>query len=45
MNTTSTTGVTRINRKQARDLVSAEFERFVALTASLLPQEWTGDTD
>lgn len=45
MSTTSTTGVTRINRTQARVLASAEFKRFAALTASLTPQEWTTDTD
>lgn len=45
MSTTSTTGVTRINRKEARVLASAEFERFAALTASLIPEEWATDTD
>ena len=47
MSTTSTnTGaVTRINRKQARVLAAAEFEKFAALTASLTPEEWACDTD
>ena len=45
MSTTSTTGVTRINRKEARVLASAEFERFAALSASLIPEEWATDTD
>ena len=41
----STTGVTRIDRKEARALASAEFEKIAALAASLTPQEWTSDTD
>lgn len=45
MHTMSTTGVTRINRTQARALASTEFERFAALTTSLNPQEWASDTD
>lgn len=45
MRTTSTTGVTRINRKEARSLAAAEFEKFAALAASLSPAEWTTDTD
>ncbi|MEP7334049.1 MAG: maleylpyruvate isomerase family mycothiol-dependent enzyme [Terracoccus sp.] len=45
MGTTSTAGVTRINRTQARVLASVEFKRFAALTASLTPKEWTTDTD
>ena len=45
MSTTSTAGVTRITRKEARVLASAEFERFAALTASLGPEEWATDTD
>lgn len=45
MNTTSATGVTRINRTEARVLASAEFERFAALTASLSSKEWASDTD
>ena len=45
MSTTSTTEVTRINRKEARVLASAEFEKFSALTASLIPEEWVTDTD
>ena len=40
MRTTSTTGVTRINRAEARDLAAAEFEKFAALAASLGPEEW-----
>lgn len=41
----STTGVTRINRKEAQVLASAEFEKFAGLTASLTPEEWATDTD
>jgi len=41
----STTGVTRINRKEALILASAEFEKFAALAASLSPEEWVTDTD
>ena len=41
----SATGVTRINRKEALILASAEFEMFADLAASLRPQEWTTDTD
>jgi uncharacterized protein (TIGR03083 family) len=45
MRTTCTTGVTRINRKEARGLAFAEFEKFAALAASLSPEERTTDTD
>ena len=45
MSTMSTTGVTRIDREEARALASAEFEKFAALAASLTPQEWATDTD
>jgi uncharacterized protein (TIGR03083 family) len=45
MITTSTTGFTRINRKEAWFLAVAEFEKFAALTASLTPKEWATDTD
>ena len=45
MSTTNTTGVTRINRTEARVLAAAEFERFAALTTSLTPKEWATDTD
>ena len=45
MSTTSTTGVTRIDRAEARDLAAAEFEKFAALAASLTPEEWETDTD
>ena len=45
MSTTSTTGVTRINRTEARNLASAEFEKFAALVASLHPEDWQTDTD
>jgi uncharacterized protein (TIGR03083 family) len=45
MSASSRTAFTRINRKEARALASAEFEKFAALTASLTPQEWTTDTD
>lgn len=45
MSTTSTMGVTRITRKEARVLASAELERFAALTASLIPEEWATATD
>jgi len=45
MSTTSTTGVTRLTRKEARVLASAEFERFAALTSSLTPEEWATQTD
>ena len=45
MGNTSTPGVIRINRTEARVLASIEFERFAALTASLTPKEWTTDTD
>ena len=44
MTTTSTTGVNRITRKEAQVLASAEFARFAALTASLIPQEWATDS-
>jgi uncharacterized protein (TIGR03083 family) len=42
---TSSPGSTRITRKEARALASAEFERFASLAASLTPQEWATDTD
>lgn len=45
MTTTSTTGVTRITRKEARILASAEFVKFAALAASLTPEEWATETD
>jgi uncharacterized protein (TIGR03083 family) len=45
MKTSSTTGVTRINRTEARGLASAEFEKFPTLAASLSPEEWATDTD
>jgi uncharacterized protein (TIGR03083 family) len=45
MSTTRTNGSAPIDRKEARALASAEFERFAALTASLTPQEWATDTD
>jgi hypothetical protein len=34
MSTTSTTGVTRINRTEARNLASAEFEKFAGQLTS-----------
>ena len=45
MSTTSTTGFTRLTRKEARVLALAEFGKFAALTASLTPEEWATDTD
>jgi len=45
MSTTSTAGVTRIDRTEAKALAAAEFEKFAALTASLTPAEWATDTD
>src|SRR3954452_2494523 len=45
MSTTSSTGFTRINRKEARVLASTEFKRFASLTASLTPEEWAAETD
>jgi uncharacterized protein (TIGR03083 family) len=45
MSTTSSTGVTRIGRTEARDLAAVEFERFAGLAASLRPEEWSADTD
>jgi uncharacterized protein (TIGR03083 family) len=45
MNTTSISGVTRINRKEARVLAEAEFEKFARLVASLTPEEWATETD
>lgn len=45
MRTTSTIGVTRINRAEARDLAAAEFDKFAALAASLGPDEWKTATD
>lgn len=45
MSTTSITGVTRINRTEARKLASAEFEKLAALVASLSPEDWQTDTD
>jgi uncharacterized protein (TIGR03083 family) len=45
MTITSATKLARINRKEARGLALAEFEKFAALTASLSPQDWATDTD
>jgi len=45
MSIRSTTGVTRISRQEARVLASAEFEKFGALAVSLVPEEWSTDTD
>jgi uncharacterized protein (TIGR03083 family) len=45
MSTQISTGVTRINRREARDLAAAEFDKFAALAASLRPEEWEADTD
>ena len=45
MSTTSTAGVTRIDRSEARGLAAAEFEKFADLAASLTPAEWETDTD
>lgn len=45
MSGTNITGVTRINRTEARDLASAEFETFANLVASLSEEEWATDTD
>ena len=45
MSPTEVTGVTRIERKEARELASAEFERFADLVASLSEEEWATDTD
>ncbi len=45
MSTASTTGVTRINRAEARVLAAAEFEKFAALVASLSSEDWKTDTD
>lgn len=45
MSTTTTAGVTRIERKEARLLASDEFQKFAALAASLSPQEWGTATD
>ena len=45
MSTASPTGVTRINRTEARKLASAEFEMFAALVASLRTEDWQTDTD
>lgn len=45
MSTISTTGVTRISRREARELASTEFEKFAALAASLSPDERSTDTD
>ncbi len=44
MNAT-TSGVTRINRTEARTLALTEFNKFADLTASLTPDEWATDTD
>lgn len=45
MMSTTGTGITRIDRKEARQLATVEFERFAALVASLSPAEWETDTD
>lgn len=45
MSTAPLTGVTRINREEARGLASAEFEKFAAMAASLTAEEWATDTD
>lgn len=45
MMSTTGTGITRIDREEARTLATVEFERFAALVASLSPDEWETDTD
>ncbi|WP_372735151.1 maleylpyruvate isomerase family mycothiol-dependent enzyme [Nocardioides sp.] len=45
MSATTTAGVTRIKRKEARGLASAEFEKFATLVASLSEAEWATETD
>lgn len=45
MSIESPTTFTRIRRREARALASAEFDRFAALTASLTPEEWATETD
>ncbi len=45
MSTTSTAGVTRIDRTEAKALAAAEFDHFASLAASLTPAEWQTDTD
>ena len=45
MMSTIPTGITRIDREEARTLATVEFERFAALVASLSPTEWETDTD
>jgi uncharacterized protein (TIGR03083 family) len=42
---TSTAGVNRIGRKEARALATAEFEKFADLAASLTRQDWATETD
>ncbi len=44
MTTVVTTGVTRIDREEARALATTEFDRFATLAASLTPREWGCDT-
>lgn len=43
--TTTVSDIARIDRRQARALASAEFEKFADLAASLTPEEWATDTD
>ena len=43
--TATATGITRIDRAEARRLASPEFEKFAALISSLSPDEWATDTD
>ena len=45
MSTKSIPDVTRINRKEARVLADAEFDKFAAMAASLTPEEWATATD
>lgn len=45
MSATSIPENARINRKEARLLAVAEFDKFATMAASLTPEEWTTDTD
>lgn len=45
MKTSTVSGVTPIDRKQAEVLATAEFDKFACLAASLTPEEWATDTD
>lgn len=45
MKPSTVSGVTRIDRTEAKALATDEFERFATMAASLTPEEWSTDTD